>query len=288
VRDTLLAADLAVCNLESPPATIGYPIAAKEIWFRAKPEATEAMARAGIDVVSLANNHSLDYGREAFRESLSILDSQGIAYCGGGLDMDGARTPRVVERSGLKVAFLGYSQFADIWWSPEERFTFVAGEDRPGVAPLRLPAGRLDLAGVSAANPHLAGDIARAREAADVVVVSVHWGTEYTNVPDSFQLVAARAMIEAGADLVLEHHPHAVQGLAASGDSLAAFSLGNFVFDQRRSGTDESMILQVEVSTDGVFSWDVVPVRITATQPVPSCGTNDGDEILRLSGQSRL
>lgn len=277
-RDILTGADLAVCNLESAPATGGSQVAGKGIWFRATPGAAAALARAGFDLVSLANNHALDYGRSAFLESLSILDGLGIAYCGGGRDAAGARAPAVLERRGLRVAFLGYSEFAELYWTAD-RFSFDAGEGRPGVAPLRRPYGVLSLSSVKRANGHLDEDIARARQAADVVVASVHWGPEYTNEPDRFQQLAGQALLDAGADLVLGHHPHAIQGLCGSGRALVAFSLGNFVFDQKRDVTTESMVLLLELSRKGVFSWEVLPVRIVGGQPRPAPGTADGEEI---------
>lgn len=278
-RGLLANADIAVCNLESPLGTGGRQIADKAIWFRARPESGLGLVRAGIDLVCLANNHTLDYGREGLMECLDHLNRLGLTYFGAGRDLSEARAPAVVTCRGVKVAFLGYSEFADMYWSVRDRFTFEATGDRPGVAPLRQPYQALHPAAVAAANPHLADDIAAARAVADVVVVSVHWGVEYTNEPSSFQRLAAQFILDAGADLILGHHPHAVQGLLPAGGGLAAFSLGNFVFDQPWPQTQESMVLQVQLSSRGVFRWDLAPVQISACQPRAVSGWPEGDAL---------
>jgi len=123
--------------------------------------------------------------------------------------------------------------------------------------------------------------IAAARSRADVVVVSVHWGIEYVNEPVPFQLVAAQLLLDLGADLVLGHHPHAVQGFLPTGRGLVAFSLGNFVFDQPWPQSQESMVLQVQLSSKGIFSWDWVPVQISACQPRVVAGYPEGDALLK-------
>lgn len=278
VRDILTGADLAACNLESVPAAGGDPVAGKGIWFRAGPEAVAALGAAGFDLVSVANNHALDYGRGAFVRALEVLDEFGIRYCGGGRDIEEARAPAVLECNGVRIAFLGYSEFADLYWTGE-RFRFIAGEESAGVAPIRRPEGVPTVEAVERANPHLAEDIAAARAIADVVVVSVHWGVEYSNRADRFQRIAAGLLAGQGADLVLGHHPHAVQGLGSAGGTLVAFSLGNFVFDQTRDITTESMLLRVELSRRGVFAWDVIPVRIVDCRPHLVSGTPDGETI---------
>lgn len=278
VWDILARADITVCNLESPLGTGGRRAAGKAIFFQAKPEVGQGLIKAGFDAVSLANNHSVDYGREGLLECLDHLKAIGIEYFGGGRDLDEARRPAVLERGGLRVAFLGYSEFADMYWSVTERFSFEAGPDRPGVAPLRQPYRALSLASVEAANKMVAEDIAAARQGgADIVVASVHWGVEYEHPPSQFQRLAAQFMLDAGADIILGHHPHVVQGLWPSpGGGLVAYSLGNFVFDQPWPDTQESMILEIKLSSRGVFRWDFTPVQITACQPRPIAGEPEG------------
>jgi len=253
------AADVSFCNLESPAGVTGAPIPGKGIWFRARPEALEALTLGGVGVVGVANNHILDYDTANFLETLELLAARGIAHVGGGRTINEARAPVVVERRGLRVAFLAYSAFADLFWSHAYPRSFAATADRPGVAPLRLDWVR--------------EDVARARELADVVVVAYHWGEEYQNRFTADQQALGRATIDAGADLVLGSHPHAVQGFelwpsAATGRlGLIAYSLGNFVTDQRDPVTRETFVLRVWLSAAGVRGFQVLPGTIEAGQP---------------------
>lgn len=251
--ERLLSADIVFANLESPLGVKGEPLPRKGIWFRARPETVACLKQAGIDAVTLANNHILDYDTDNFLETLEILEGAGIAYTGGGRDPAEARRPLVLEAGGVRVAFLGYSQFADIFWDWNYRRSFLATDDLPGVAPIR--------------EDYLAEDIARAADEADVVAVAYHWGDEYVNHPNEEQVRLAHRTIDLGADLVLGFHPHALQGIERYKDGLIAYSLGNFVMDQVRPVTTESMILEVELTPEGLVDYQVVPVRIERGQP---------------------
>ncbi|MCG0238724.1 MAG: CapA family protein [Firmicutes bacterium] len=255
VADRLAAADIALGNLESPIGVRGQPIPGKGIWFRADPAAVESLTRAGFDVLSVANNHTLDYGLENFAETLAHLEAAGIAAVGGGPDLAAARRPVIREVAGLRFAFLAYSQFADLFWSWDDPFRFAATEDRAGVAPL--------------AEALLAEDIPRARAEADVVVVTVHWGEEYQNYPTPEQVRLARRMVDLGADLVLGHHPHAVQGFEIYRGGFIAYSMGNFIMDQEHHGpiTRESMLLEFTWYPGGGRTVRVTPVWITGFRP---------------------
>jgi poly-gamma-glutamate synthesis protein (capsule biosynthesis protein) len=277
--DLIASADVALCNLESHFGEGGAPIADKGIWFRAPPEAGPALLKAGFDLVGLANNHSLDYGRESFVRGLEILSSLGLRFVGAGRDVTEARRPLVIEARGVRIAFVGFSQFAEMYWSAEQRFTFAAGPRTPGVASLRVPSGPLSPESVRLANPELLEDLAAARRLGDVVVALVHWGTEYRDAPDAFQVAAAQALLEGGAQVVLGHHPHVAQGLQPAAGGLVAYSLGNFIFDQSQPRTQESFVLRLKLSRRGVFGWDLVPVRLLDGQPRPVGGSAEGEEL---------
>lgn len=270
-------ADFTVANLESPLGEKGRPIPMKQIWFRAPADYVAALQDAGIDLVTVANNHIMDYDVDNFLETLGILAGAGVKVVGGGSDLEAARSPVVLAKNGVRVAFLGYSAFAHLFWSWDYPLAFAAQGDRPGVAP--LDPDRLD---------EIAADIRAAREKADLVAVMYHWGEEYVNFPSPEQRALAHTTVDLGADLVLGFHPHAIQGLEFYHDRLIAYSLGNFVMDQRRPVTTESMILELLLGRDGIHSVRVVPVAIREGQPVPLTGREGHDLLEKIADISRF
>lgn len=255
VRDVLTAADIAFVNLETSIARGGARLPGKGIWFRSAPEFAQELASAGVDVVTLANNHVLDYDDQAFAETLSNLAAAGVAVCGGGKNMDEARRPRVLSANGISVAFLGYSEFAHIYWSAAKPKRFVAGEASPGISPWNRDA--------------IVQDIRRAKRLADHVVVSFHWGDEYVSMPADRQVQLAHAAIDAGASVVHGHHPHVLQPVEVYHGGVIFYSLGNFVFDQKKPATVESIIAQVGLSPEAVVRAEIIPVRIEECRPRP-------------------
>lgn len=246
VARVLRRADVATGNLEGAVSTRGTPVPRKEFHFRGPPAALGAAARfAGIDVVSLANNHSLDFGRVAFLDTIRHARRFGIATAGGGADLAAARRPALVRAGGLRLALLGYSDVR-----PPD---FDAGRHRPGAAP---------------ALPTLIGaDVRRALRLADVTVVWFHWGIERSIVPSARQRALARAAFRAGASVVLGAHPHVLQPVERRGSSLVAWSLGNFVFGAHSPGTERTGILRIALGADGVRGRSFRPARIVGVQP---------------------
>ena len=265
----LQRADFAFANLESPFGLKGRPIPDKLIWFRADPSYVAALTGAGIDAVTLANNHILDYDTENFLETLEILERNGILYTGGGRTLGEARRPLLAEVKGIRVAFLGYSQFADLFWSWKYRRSFAATGTLPGVAPMR--------------EDYIIEDIRQARSVADIVVVAFHWGEEYQNYPTAAQVALGHRAVETGADIVLGFHPHAIQGIEFYRQGVIAYSLGNFVMDQKRDITRESMILEFLLSPRGVLGVEIVPAMIDEGQP----RILEGEERLQLLSKFR-
>ena len=255
VRDTLRAADVAFLNLETSIARGGARLPGKGIWFRSAPEFAQELANAGVDVVTLANNHVLDYDDPAFAETLSNLAQTGIAVCGGGKNMADARRPAVLSANGISVAFLGYSEFAHIYWSAARPKRFVAGEASPGISCWDREA--------------IIEDIRRAKRLADHVVVSFHWGDEYVSMPAERQVSLAHAAIDAGASVVHGHHPHVLQPVEVYHGGVIFYSLGNFVFDQKKPATVESMIAHVTFSPEALVRAEIIPVRIEECRPRP-------------------
>lgn len=251
----LLEGDLTVGNLEAPVAAGGEP-QAKAYTFLAPPAAAAALAGAGFDVLALANNHALDYGPHALLETLTRLRAEGILPVGAGPDAERARAPAIVERNGLRLAFLAY-----VGTPPEgsyRRATWEAAPGRPGVAWLDLAAVR--------------EDVARAKAAADHVVVLFHFGSEGSAMPTAEQRAAVRAAFDAGATVVLGSHPHVLQPVETEDGRLAAYSLGNFVFDGFDGAANRSAVLRIVLGREGVRRWELLPVEVVDGLPRPAAG----------------
>lgn len=227
-------ATLTVANLECPISTTGWPLPGKGITFRAKPQALEALTYAGIDLVSLANNHILDYNEDALLETIAFLKEQKIGSVGAGKNWQEATAPLWRTVAGQKVAFFAATEMADLFFSYSYRRSFRATEKSPGVAALELP--------------WLEAAIRQVRSQADLVVVSLHWGIENSSYITPQQRTLARALIDAGADLILGHHPHVLQGLEFYKGRLIAYSLANCIFDQNDEANKEGMLLTLQYS----------------------------------------
>lgn len=228
VRTELLSGDINLANLESPVATGGQEYSEKKFRFRAEPAVAKAMRAAGFNLVTLANNHSMDFGGEALAETVQHLSDAGIAWVGAGENLDEARKMALYTIKGKKIAFLGYSLTQPI--------EFFAGKNRPGTAP-----GYEKL---------VTTDIASARSQADYVIVSFHWGKEATGIVQQYQRTAAHKAIEAGADVIIGHHPHVLQGIERYKTGIIFYSLGNFTFASKSTTADVSAIIRLKLADD--------------------------------------
>lgn len=270
VKGLISRADVAFCNLETSISTGGTPIPGKGIWFRSRPEAATALARAGFDIVSLANNHILDYDTPSLLDTMNYLARVGVRYAGAGRNIEDARAPSVIEvlaPSGqIRVAFLAYNELSFVYWTSAYPRMFAATDTVPGTAPM--------------VRAQILEDVKKARELADLVVVSLHWGTEYVSWPSKTHRKLARDIIDAGASLVLGHHPHVLQGFEVYRGGLIAYSLGNFIFDQRGLSRSQSLILAVGLGPEGPLWAQLIPVLIRRGQPAPAAG-EAGEQILR-------
>lgn len=254
IAPVLRDAGVAFVNLESPLSD-GGEAADKDFVFRGPPEGAKGLAEAGVDVVSLANNHVFDYGFTGLRDTWAALNAAGVAHVGSGENFTAARSPLIVERNGLKLAFLAYVNTPPDSGSGFDASSTAATADRPGVAWLTPEA--------------VAEDVAAAKGRANVVIVSMHTGYEYTAAANELQVASARAAIDAGASLVLGGHPHVLQGIETYNGGLIIYSLGNFVFDfdyvdYSYPGLPSALsaVLRVRLTKAGVAGCEVVPVVI--------------------------
>lgn len=242
VASSTEAASLTFGNLENPVSERG--VRSGSIYsFRADPASTtEALLFAGIDVVSLANNHIWDYGRRAFIDTYEVLEKNGIGAAGAGPDYAWAHRPVVRSVGATDIAYLAYTNLLPKWL---------------GLASSTPAAARYD-------DETLRNDIAKAKEEADVVAVSFHWGDEYETVHNAEQERVAKLAIDAGAKIIVGHHPHVVQKVEEYNGGLILYSLGNFVFDQNFSkDTKRGLAVEVRLSGEEIVGFTKKEVAFT-------------------------
>ena len=257
----LRTASVAFVNLEGPISDKGTRASWKEYTFRARPALTRGLASAGIDVVSLANNHSVDYGPAALIETIARLDDAGVSHAGAGADAAAASAPALLITPAGIVAVLAFTDIIP--------GGFAATADAPGVNATE-PNRKKILAAVAAA-----------KRKADFVIVSFHWGTEYKPQAGGEQRELAHQVVDAGADLVIGHHPHVIQGLELYRNRVIAYSLGDFVWDHYSRETGETFVLRVTLRPRGQPSVEAVPVYLDGTSGVPGPVTGaEADVIL--------
>ncbi len=258
----LRAADLTVGNLESTLSDDGPPRQGDDS-FHAPPSVLAALADAGVDALSLANNHTGDFGDRALLETVRAFAGSRIAGFGAGRDLSAASRPAVLTRNGVRFGFLGFNAIGE---------TPRATPAAPGALSVRMPPrtgplNRSDLA-------HVLDAVRRLERRVDVVVVLPHWGTQYTHRAEPVQRAVGRRLVDAGADLVVGGHPHWVQGVERYGGAVVAHSLGNFVFDMDfMEQTMEGVTLTATFRGDRLVETELTPYRLDATfTPRPVTG----------------
>lgn len=253
-KEILKQGDILLGNLEAPITESGSEFTDKRFRFKTSLETAAALKSAGFTHLSLANNHILDFGAEGLRQTLDILDKSGIIHSGAGADISAARKAGITSVKGLKIASLSYSLTY-----PEE---FFAGTDRAGTAP-----GYTQL---------FTADIEQAKKSADCVIVSFHWGGEGLDKPKPYQMTAAHRAVEAGADIVIGHHPHVLQGVEHYGNGVIFYSLGNFTFGSISKSSSSSMIARITFD-GGIKEVEIIPLNVLNSevnfQPKPLNGS---------------
>lgn len=237
VASTLKSADLIFGNLESPLSDRGTPPPQTSRPLKTSPDVAAALREHKFDVVSFANNHCMDWGLEAFLDTMDHVRAQKVSIIGAGANIAEARKPAIIEKNGLKVAFLAYNSILrDGYW---------AEVNRPGCVPMRawtfheqIESHQPGTGAKTHSFPHrddlkaLVRDVENAKASADLVFVSLHWGIHFVpaEIAD-YQFDVAHAAIDAGADLIIGHHPHILKGVETYKGKVIFYSLGNFAFD---------------------------------------------------------
>ncbi len=228
ILQTVQGADYFMVNQEFPFSDRGTAAEDKQFTFRLPPSRVNLLQEMGIDMVTLANNHALDFGTDALLDTGSTLDAAGIRYVGAGENLERAKRLETVEIKGKTIGFLGATRVI-----PE--YSWNAGASTPGMFSTYDPTPVLS-------------EITKAKEFCDYLVVYVHWGVERATMPEAYQQTMGRQYIDAGADIVIGSHPHVLQGIEYYQGKPIVYSLGNFVFG---SSIPKTMLLKVTLGEQG-------------------------------------
>lgn len=232
--------EIVLANLEGPLTSRGKK-AEKRYTFRSPSEkVAAALKTAGVNAVTLANNHMLDYGEEGLADTMQALDRAGIGHFGAGMDLPEARAPYIATVGGVRIGMLGYSLTF-----PEE---FWATESRAGTAFGRRQA--------------IMEDVAELKKRVDLVLVSFHWGQEGKTVLRPYQEELAHSAIDAGADAVIGHHPHIAQAVEKYRGKAIIYSLGNFVFGSYSNRVQYGLIGEFTIHNNKISALRVTPVDV--------------------------
>lgn len=266
-KPLLQHADVTSVNLESPTTTTDWRHPEKEFTFVSHPIAAEALGDAEIDYTALGNNHVFDALTPGIKDTVDALDAASLKYSGAGFSADEAWEPAIFDRNGVTVAMISCTNVVghqyDLNWSTDRDVNQTYTVQRDGET-LEVPGS----AGVAEADEErLREQIGSANEQADLVVVQIHGGEEYQREPTESIRALTEVASQAGADLIVNHHPHVTGGLEYINESLVAWSLGNFIFDQILWETLRSYVLTVHASPDGIVMARIDPVLLPGYVP---------------------
>jgi len=261
IQDYLKSADLIFGNLETP-ITQGSEIPDFEMIFRSNPGTEQALKQAGFSILSLANNHTPNFGEKGLKDTFNFLENAGIKYVGAGQNEQEAYQPVYIEKKRIKFAFLAYND-TDVVPAYYEALA-----NRAGTAFMRIDK--------------MTEAVKEVKQNADFVIVSMHTGIEYAGKPNNSQINFAHAAIDAGADLVIGHHPHVVQTMEKYKGKFIFYSLGNFVFDQPQSEeAKEGLAVKVYFAKNGINKISLLPVVMENLAQPRMADKNEAIKILQ-------
>ncbi len=269
IQEYIEGSDIFFTNLEAPFGTGGTPFD-KKFNFRVKPDLVKVLLAGGINLVSLANNHTMDYGPECLQQTLEILTENNIAFAGAGLDLATARKAAQMTVNGMSVGFLSYTMTF-----PEE---FWASDTTGGTC---FPY-----------EEYVFNDVRAASDSNDFLIVSCHWGQELRETPKPYQTKMAHRLIDNGADIILGHHPHIVQGIEIYKEKPIIYSLGNFIFGSYSENARDSFLAKFKLRKNKKIVTQILPIsvynKVVEFRPVPLEGaakTALFDHVRRLSSE---
>jgi poly-gamma-glutamate synthesis protein (capsule biosynthesis protein) len=253
-------ADLAMVNLENPLTTATTPLPDKQFNFKADPEMVQVLKEGGVDLVTLANNHTMDFQTSGLLETMGTLDQAGILHMGAGRNITEARRPEVIDVKGHRFAYLSY--FGE---------DHAATEKAAGTSPI--------------VEARIAEDIKAIRHQVDWIVVNYHWGQENASHPADWQQQLARFTIDQGADLVVGHHPHVLQGAEVYKGRPIAYSLGNFIFGGNSRSDYDTAVLRVAVK-DKQMKVEFLPIEVQKYQAKVAMGDRANQILQQIADRS--
>ncbi|MCY7768968.1 CapA family protein [Bacillus haynesii] len=249
VKPYFNVSDFITGNFENPVTNVkNYQEAEKNIHLQTNQESVETLKKLNFSVLNFANNHAMDYGEDGLKDTLNKFSNEDLELVGAGNNLEDAKQHvSYQDVNGVKIATLG---FTDVYTK-----NFTAKKNRGGVLPLS-PKIFIPM-------------IAEASKKADLVLVHVHWGQEYDNEPNDRQKDLAKAIADAGADVIIGAHPHVLEPIEVYNGTVIFYSLGNFVFDQGWSRTRDSALVQYHLMNDGKGRFEVTPLNIREATPTP-------------------
>lgn len=252
----LSSADFTIANLESAITTGGGAQASKQFVFSAPPTAFDAIRAAGIDVVSMANNHGMDFGEVGLQQSLAAIAEKQFPVVGIGANIDAAFAPHIATVNGQRLGVIGATQVLD----SNLVTAWTATATQAGLASAKL-------------EDRLVQAVTAARAQVDTLIVFLHWGTEKETCPNDAQKALAPKLVAAGADIVVGGHAHRVQSAGYLGTAAVGYGLGNYLFKSTSDGAKKSGVLKITATGRRIDSLEWLPARINdADQPIPLDG----------------
>lgn len=220
---------------------------AKNFCLKGPSDMINVLETVGFNVLSLANNHIYDYSHDGLIDTISTLNNNGIKTIGAGENLEEARKLEIIEVKGRKIGFLGYTDLAYVNFSDKNQIP-AASEIKSGVAPLK--------------EEFILEDIEKTKPKCDLLFISLHWSDEYTHIPKDSQIELAHKIIDAGADGILGHHAHNLQGVEVYKDKPIIYNMGNFIFDQNDDMNKDSAVFNLTFVDDSFEKLEIIPCRI--------------------------